>query len=33
MKFCGKNVVSENVGLGSEKLQKMISAYVKAGVI
>ena len=29
MKICGENLFSENVGLGSKKLQKIISAYVK----
>ena len=34
MKISGENIFSENVvGLRSEKLQKKISAYVKADVI
>ena len=33
MKICSENLFSENIGLGSKKLQKMISAYVKADVI
>ena len=33
MKICGENLSSENDGLGSKKLQEMISAYVKADVM
>ena len=33
MKICEKNLFSENFELGSKKLQKMISADVKADVM
>ena len=33
MKIYDENLFSENVGLGSKKLEKMISAYLKADVM